>query len=71
MINIFPEEYLHEITSFLVSITNKHNVEFYIHRRANILLQVNICSNNSDIARRIGCSYKTVIRWRLRTIEFF
>ena len=71
MKNIFPKEFLHIITGFLVSITNKQNIANCIHRRANILLLVNMYTNNSYIARRIGCSYKTVIRWRLRTHDFF
>ena len=71
MINIFPHEYLQKITSFLMSITRKHNIPNYIHKRANILLLINKYTNNSYIARRVGCSYKTVIRWRLRTYNYF
>jgi len=71
MKTIYPKEHLQQITDFLESITRKHNIANYLYRRAKILLLINIYTNNSYIARKVACSYKTVIRWRLRTYDLF
>jgi len=71
MKTVYPKEYLQQITDFLESITRKHNTANYLYRRAKILLLINIYTNNSYIARKVACSYKTVIRWRLRTSDLF
>ena len=71
MKTFYPNEHLQQITDFLESIIRKHNIANYLYRRAKILLLINTYTNNSYIAGKVGCSYKTVIRWRLRTYELF
>ncbi len=70
MKNIYPIEYTEIIKNFLESITRQHNIAKSKHRRANIILLIHIYSCNHYIANQIGCSYRTITRWKNRAIKF-